>query len=234
MLLSSSSSLLSHPTRRWGARLSWTSPRDIWFSVSADKALAVRSIFSLSSWPHPYVLIEPPRWYITSGFLRCVVSCFFEKVSVSSSLNSRLFSLAGLLFRMRLRNGLFKKKSQLSWSIVFCWLLLLFYSDLVHRQCLKVGFWTYQMPVLSGRINFVPFLTTWNFCFPKIPMKFSKKGQKFAMSKDTSIKLFKTCWTPCKKPHFFTWSRSWYTFFLITRYLYKRSVRLSVRLSVRP
>ena len=74
------------------------------------------------------------------------------------------------------------------------------------------------MPVLSGRINSIPFSTTSNFCFPKIPMKYSKNGQNFAMSKNTSDMLFKTCWTPCKKPHFSTWSRSSYTFFWITPY----------------
>ena len=74
------------------------------------------------------------------------------------------------------------------------------------------------MPVLSGRINFVPISKTLNFCFSKIPMKYSKNGQKFAMSKITSNTSFNTCWTPCKKPHFSTWSRSRYTFFWTTRY----------------
>ena len=115
-------------------------------------------------------------------------------------------------------NGSSKKKCQLSWSFVFCWTLLLFYSNMVHKQWLKVWFLTSQMPVLSGRINFVSFSTTWIFCFPKIPMKYSKNGQKFAMSKNTSNMLFKTCWTLCKKPHLSTWSRSRYTFFWMTRY----------------
>ena len=34
------------------------------------------------------------------------------------------------------------------------------------------------------------------------------------MYKNTSNILFKTCWTPCKKPHFSMRFRSWYTFFL--------------------
>ena len=50
-------------------------------------------------------------------------------------------------------------------------------------------------------------------------MKCSKNGQKFAMSKNTSNILFKTCWTLCKKPHFSTWSRLRYTFFWMTRYV---------------
>ena len=75
--------------------------------------------------------------------------------------------------------------------------------------------------VLSGRINFVSFSTTWIFCFPKIPMKYSKNGQKFAMSKNTSNMLFEPCWTLCKKPHLSTWSRSRYTFFWMTRYFGK-------------
>ena len=49
-------------------------------------------------------------------------------------------------------------------------------------------------------------------------MKYSKNGQKFAMSKNASNMLFETCWTPCKKPHFSMRSRLWYTFFWMTRY----------------
>ena len=79
------------------------------------------------------------------------------------------------------------------------------------------------MSVLSGRIKFVSFSTTWIFCYPKIPMKYSKNGQKFAMSKNTSNMLFRTCWTLCKKPHLSTWSRSRYTFFWMTRYQGRRS-----------
>ena len=112
-----------------------------------------------------------------------------------------------------------KKKCQQNCSSVFCWSLLLFYSDKVHKQWLKVWFLTSQMPVLSGGMNFVPFEITSKKFFSKIPMKCSKNGQKFAMSKNTSNMLFETCWTPCKKPHFSTWSRSWYTFFWITPYL---------------
>ena len=116
-------------------------------------------------------------------------------------------------------NGLFKKKCQPSCSIVFCWSLLLFYSEMVHKQWLQVWFLTSQMPNLSGRINFVPFSTTSKKFFPKIPMKYSKNGQKFAMSKNASNMLFETCWTTCKKPQFSTRSRSWYTFFWMTRYV---------------
>ena len=116
-------------------------------------------------------------------------------------------------------NGSFKKKCQLSWSFVFCWSLLLFYSEMVHKQWLKVRFLTSQMPNLSGRINFIPHLTTSKKIFSRIPMKYSKNGQKFAMSKNASNMLFETCWAPCKKPHISTRSRSWYTFFWMTRYL---------------
>ena len=111
-------------------------------------------------------------------------------------------------------NGSSKKKCQQNCSSVFCLTLLLFYSDMVQKQWLKVWFLKSQMPFLSGRINFVPFLKTSKNFFPKIPMKYSKNGQKFAMSKNISNMLFRTFWTPCKKPHFSTWSRSWYTFFL--------------------
>ena len=119
----------------------------------------------------------------------------------------------------RLDKGLFKKKCQLSCSIVFCWSLLLFYSDMVHKQWLKVWFLTSLMPVLSVRINFVSFSTTSKNNFSNIPMKYSKIGQKFAKSKNPSNMLFETCWILCKKPHFFMWSRSRYTFFWMTRYL---------------
>ena len=115
--------------------------------------------------------------------------------------------------------GYSKKKCQLSCSFVFCWSLLLFYSEMVYKQWLKVWFLISRMPILSGRIDFVPFSTTSNFCFQKIPMKYSKNGQKFAMSKNPSNMLFNTCWTPCKKSHVATRSRSWYTFFWITPYL---------------
>ena len=46
------------------------------------------------------------------------------------------------------------------------------------------------------------------------------------MSKNISNMLFRTFWTPCKKPHFSTWSRSWYTFFWITPYMWWMRIRL--------
>ena len=51
--------------------------------------------------------------------------------------------------------------------------------------------WT--MPVLSDKINFDSFLTTLKIYAPKIPMKYSKKGQNFAMSNITINVLFETC-----------------------------------------
>ena len=112
----------------------------------------------------------------------------------------------------------------MSAELFICFLLvfIVFYAEMVHKQWLKAWFLTSQVPILSGRINFVPFLTTWKNCFPKIPMKYSKNGQKFAMSKNTSNMLFETCWTLCKKPHYSTWSRSRYTFFWMTRYSWLR------------
>ena len=88
---------------------------------------------------------------------------------------------------------------------------------------LKVRFLTSQMPILSGRINFIPHLTTSKKNFLRIPGKYSKNGQKFAMSKNVSNMLFETCWTSCKKPHSSTRSRSWYTFFWMTRYASKEA-----------
>ena len=45
------------------------------------------------------------------------------------------------------------------------------------------------MPVLPDRINFDSFLKNYA---PKIPMKYSKKGQNFAMSNITIDVLFET------------------------------------------
>ena len=75
-----------------------------------------------------------------------------------------------------LHNGSFKKKCQHNCSSVFCWSLLLFYSDKVHKQWLKVWFLTSQMLVLSSRINFVAFSTTSRKNFQKISMKNTKKN----------------------------------------------------------
>ena len=39
---------------------------------------------------------------------------------------------------------------------------------------------------------------------PKIPMKYSKTDQNFAVSKNAINKIFETCKTPCNKPHLST------------------------------
>ena len=83
---------------------------------------------------------------------------------------------------------------------------------------MKVWFLTCQMPVLSGRINFDPFLKTWKFFAPKFPMKYSKNGQNFTTPKNTKNGIFETCWTPGKKPHFSKRPRSRNTFFWLTPY----------------
>ena len=57
------------------------------------------------------------------------------------------------------------------------------------------------LPNLLGRINFDPFSTNWNFFCSK----------HFHIN--TSNVLIATCWTPCKKAHFFKWSSSRYTCF---------------------
>ena len=111
-------------------------------------------------------------------------------------------------------NGSSKKKRQLNCSLVFLLVFLLFYSGSKHKQWMKLWFLTCPMPDLSGRINFDPFSKTWNFFALKIPMKYSKNGQNFAMSKNALNVLIVTCWTQCKKPHLTRWSSSWYTFFL--------------------
>ena len=49
------------------------------------------------------------------------------------------------------------------------------------------------MPVLSDRINFDSFLKTFEIYAPKIPMKYRKKGQNFAMSNITIDVLFERC-----------------------------------------
>ena len=48
------------------------------------------------------------------------------------------------------------------------------------------------MPVLSDRINSYSFLTTLKIYAPKIPMKYSKKGQNFAISNIAIDVLFET------------------------------------------
>ena len=48
------------------------------------------------------------------------------------------------------------------------------------------------MPVLSDRINFDSFLKTLKIHAPKIPMKYSEKGQNFAMSNINIDVLFET------------------------------------------
>ena len=119
--------------------------------------------------------------------------------------------------RLRLRGQ--SKKSE-SWAVhlLIRWLFLLFYSNNMHKWWIKVWFLTCQMPVLSGRTNFDPFLKTWKFFTPKFPMKYSKNGQNFTTPKNTWNVIFETCWTPCKKPHFSMWPRSRNTFFWLTPY----------------
>ena len=58
---------------------------------------------------------------------------------------------------------------------------------------MKVRFLTCQMPVLSGRINFDPFLKTLNFFTPKFPMKYSKNGQNLSTPENTLNVIFETC-----------------------------------------
>ena len=107
------------------------------------------------------------------------------------------------------------KKSE-SWAVhlLICWLFLLFYSNNIHTRWMKIWFLTRQMPVLSGRTNFDPFLKTWKFFTLKFPMKYSKNGQNFTTFKNILNFIFETCWAPCKKPHFSMWPRSRNTFFL--------------------
>ena len=49
------------------------------------------------------------------------------------------------------------------------------------------------MPVLSDQIKFDSFSTTLKIYAPKIPMKYSKKCQNFAISNFTTDVLFETC-----------------------------------------
>ena len=92
------------------------------------------------------------------------------------------------------------KKSE-SWAVhlLICWLFLLFYSNNMHKWWMKIWFLTWQMPVLSGRTNFDPFLKTWKFFTPKFPMKYSKNGQNFSTLENAWNVIFETCWTSCKK-----------------------------------
>ena len=103
------------------------------------------------------------------------------------------------------------------------WPFLLFILKHVHKQQQKMLFSDCPMPVPSDRINFDSFLKTLKIYAPKIPMKYSKKGQNFAMSNITIDVLFETSWTPCKKPHLSSWSRTRFTFFWSTLYLFRRT-----------
>ena len=49
------------------------------------------------------------------------------------------------------------------------------------------------IPVLSDKINSDSFSTTLEIYAPKIPMKYSKKSQNFAMLKITIDVFFETC-----------------------------------------
>ena len=55
-----------------------------------------------------------------------------------------------------------------------------------------MSFLEWPMPVLSDKINFDSFLKTLEIYAPKIPMKYSKKGQNFAMSNITIDVLFES------------------------------------------
>ena len=70
------------------------------------------------------------------------------------------------------------------------------------------------MPVLSGRINFVPFSTTSKKIFQKFLWITAKMVKNLQCQKTLKMCYIGTYWTPCKKPHVSTWSRSRYTFFL--------------------
>ena len=60
------------------------------------------------------------------------------------------------------------------------------------KQPQKMLFSDCSMPVLADKINFDSFLKTLKIYAPKIPMKYSKKGQNFAMSNITIDVLFET------------------------------------------
>ena len=125
---------------------------------------------------------------------------------------------------MSFDKGSVKKSETWAVHLLIRWLLLLFYLNSMHKWWIKVWFLTCQMPVLSGRTNFDPFLKTWKFFTPKFPMKYSKNGQNFTTLKNAWNVIFETCWTPCKKPHFSMWPRSRNTFFWLTPYQFtKRS-----------
>ena len=143
---------------------------------------------------------QKTRCSLTIFFLQIQVD-FFGKANQSDTDSETAFAVG--LIKVSVAcvlsdNGSCKKKKcQQNCLSVFYWSLLLFYSDMVHKQWPKVWFLTSQMLVLSGGINLVPFWTT-SKKKSKIPMKYSKNGQIFVTSKNTSNMLFETC----KKPHF--------------------------------
>ena len=79
-----------------------------------------------------------------------------------------------------------------------------------------------QNRILSNKIVFLYYtlLQFWfifnnfkNLCSKNLH-EIQQKIQNFAMSKITIDVLFETCWTPCKKPHVSSWSRTKFTFFV--------------------
>ena len=106
-----------------------------------------------------------------------------------------------------------KKVSAELFTCLFVGVCWLFFSGTKHKQWMTLWFLTCPMPNLSGRIKFDSFSKTWNFFTLKIPIKYSKNSQNFAMSKNASNVLIVTCWTLCKKLHLSRWSSSRYTFF---------------------
>ena len=79
-------------------------------------------------------------------------------------------------------NGSFRKKCQQNCSFLFffCFVVVLFGNGQTMNKSVIFD--------ISGKNNFDPFSTTSKNFFSKVPLKHSKNGQKFAMSKTPQIR----------------------------------------------
>ena len=96
-----------------------------------------KSFFFVSPNWDPSVIqhVYPILPNLMSSSLMSQVSCSFKRI-----MQRFVFMMSSILccffyfFIIYDDKGLFKKKCQLSCSSVFCWSLLLFYSNMVHKQ----------------------------------------------------------------------------------------------------
>ena len=122
-------------------------------------------------------------WFRFRHLSECVnmYKTYFQKISKAVVF---LVKVGSRHLEMYIR-GQSKKSETWAVHLLICWLFLLLYSNKMHKWWMKVRFLTCQMPVLSGRTSFDPFLKTWKSFTPKFPMKYGKNGQNFTTPENT-------------------------------------------------